>query len=86
MDASHLAVRDITRDRAPVYVRSIRADDKGRLAAFHRRLSAESVYFRFFEFKGELSPSDLRYLTELDFERRVALVATLEEGVIRLRL
>lgn len=78
MDASHVAVKDFTREGAPVYVRSIRADDKGRLAAFHRRLSAESVYLRFFEFKGELSPSDLRYLTELDFERRVALVATLD--------
>lgn len=77
MDASHVAVDDVTRQGNPVRVRSIRADDKARLAAFHQRLSAESVYFRFFEFKGELSPSDLRYLTELDFEKRVALVATL---------
>jgi RimJ/RimL family protein N-acetyltransferase len=77
VDASHVAVTDITRQGAPLYVRSIRADDKSRLAAFHRRLSEESVYFRFFEFKRELSPSDLRYLTELDFEQRVALVATL---------
>ncbi|HEY6223557.1 MAG TPA: GNAT family N-acetyltransferase [Gemmatimonadales bacterium] len=77
MDASHVAVNDISREGAPLHVRSIRADDKARLAAFHRRLSTESVYLRFFEFKRELSPSDLRYLTELDFEQRVALVATL---------
>lgn len=75
---NHLVTRDVLRDAAPVYVRAISPADQPRLAAFHRRLSAESVYFRFFEFKGELSPADLRYLTELDFEKRVALVATLD--------
>ncbi|HXI94942.1 MAG TPA: hypothetical protein VNG04_02345 [Candidatus Acidoferrum sp.] len=34
------------------------------------------MYLRFFDFKNELSEKDLHYLTELDFDRRVALVAT----------
>jgi len=77
MNASAFTVQESTRDGAPLYIRAIRPDDQQRLAKFHRRLSPESVYFRFFEIKQELSEADLHYLTELDFERRVALVATL---------
>src|SRR5262249_20696598 len=39
-----------------------------------------SVYFRFFQTKQRLSDEELRYFTELDFTRDVALVATLREG------
>ncbi len=78
LSAGSFATDDATRDGAPVRIRSIGLGDKSRLAAFHGRLSTESVYFRFFEFKRELSARDLRYLTELDFDRRVALVATLD--------
>jgi len=77
IEGNHLVTQDILRDGTPVFVRNIAPADQPGLSAFHRRLSPESVYFRFFEFKGDLSPADLRYLTELDFEKRVALVATL---------
>lgn len=77
MDAGGYGARDALRDGNPVWVRAIRPDDKQRLAEFHARLSPESVYLRYFEFKPVLSPGDLAYLTELDFDRRVALVATL---------
>ena len=80
MEALHYAADDVLRDGASVRIRAIRAEDQARLAAFHRRLSPESVYLRFFEYKQALSPKDLRYLTELDFDRRVALVATLAGG------
>ncbi len=78
MDAGEYAARDMMKDGDAVYIRAIRPDDQPALATFHRRLSTESVYFRFFEFKQELSEKDLSYLTELDFDRRVALVATLD--------
>jgi GNAT superfamily N-acetyltransferase len=68
---------DVLRDGAPVRVRAIRPEDKDRLTAFHGRLSPESVYLRYFEYKPILSERDLRYLTELDFHDRVALIATL---------
>lgn len=77
MDANRYAVQDILRDGAPVWVRAMRPDDKSALSHFHGRLSPESVYLRYFEYKPVLSDRDLRYLTELDFDRRVALVATL---------
>lgn len=77
MDAQAYAAADVLRDGTPVWVRAIRPDDNQRLAQFHGRLSPESVYLRYFEYKPVLSPRDLAYLTELDFDRRVALVATL---------
>jgi GNAT superfamily N-acetyltransferase len=77
MDVGMYAAEEVLRDGARVWIRAIRPDDKERLAQFHARLSPESVYFRFFEFKRTLSPQDLRHFTELDFTRRVGLVATL---------
>lgn len=76
-EGNHLVTQDMLRDGSSVLVRNISPADQARLAAFHQRLSVESVYLRFFEFKSVLSAADLRYLTELDFENRVALVATL---------
>ena len=77
MEARHYAARDVLRDGAPVWVRAIQPADKQRLSEFHGRLSPESVYMRYFEYKPALSPRDLGYLTEIDYDRRVALVATL---------
>lgn len=77
MDARRYAAEDVLRDGAPVWIRAIQPEDRERLAQFHGRLSPETVYLRYFEYKPVLSPRDLSYLTELDYERRVALVATL---------
>jgi ribosomal protein S18 acetylase RimI-like enzyme len=77
MDVRNYVAEEVLRDGAPVRIRTIQPADKTRLAEFHRRLSPESVYFRFFEYKRALTERDLRYLTEVDFDRRVALVATL---------
>lgn len=77
MEARHYAAEDVLRDGAPVWIRALQPEDRERLAQFHGRLSPESVYMRYFEYKPVLSPQDLGYLTELDYNRRVALVATL---------
>jgi GNAT superfamily N-acetyltransferase len=77
MRAKFYTTQDVLRDGTPLWIRAIRPDDKERLTQFHGRLSPETVYFRYFELKPVLSERDLRYLTELDFRDRVALVATL---------
>jgi RimJ/RimL family protein N-acetyltransferase len=77
MEPGTYQATDALRDGSPVLVRAIRPEDKDRLTAFHARLSPESVYLRYFEYKPVLSPRDLRYLTEIDFHDRVALVASL---------
>jgi ribosomal protein S18 acetylase RimI-like enzyme len=76
MDAKTYRTQDVLREGGPVWIRAMRPDDKALLSQFHARLSTESVYLRYFEFKPLLSHRDLQYLTELDFARRVALVAT----------
>lgn len=68
------------RDGSAIRIRAIRPDDKQRLLGHFSRLSAESVYQRFFGAKKILTPEDLVHFTELDFVDAVGLVATLGEG------
>lgn len=63
-----------------VHVRAIRPDDTERLVAFHRQLSPESIIFRFFHFVPELPLQDAQRFTHVDYETRMALVATREVG------
>jgi acetyltransferase len=67
------------RDGTVVEIRPIRADDKGRLAAGHARLSPESQRRRYLAAKPRLTANDLRYLTEVDGHDHVALIAVLAE-------
>jgi RimJ/RimL family protein N-acetyltransferase len=64
-------------DGTEVRLREIRASDKALLAAGHARLSEESRLRRFLGSKPRLTPSDLRYLTEVDGVNHYALVAVL---------
>jgi GNAT superfamily N-acetyltransferase len=69
--------RDVTRDGCIVDLRAIRPDDKKRLCEHFRSLSPTSAYFRFFSPKRRISERELAGLTELDFLRKVTLVATM---------
>jgi GNAT superfamily N-acetyltransferase len=80
IDARSYSQEDRLLDGRPVLLRAIRPEDKTELLAAFHRLSPESVYLRFFQAKKELSDEELRYLTELDFESHVALLAIVEEG------
>ncbi|MDX2169703.1 MAG: GNAT family N-acetyltransferase, partial [Deltaproteobacteria bacterium] len=75
--AATLEMDRVLRDGGSVHLRAIRPDDKQRLVDHFSHLSARSVYFRFFRVKKRLSDDELREFTELDFVRRVAVVATL---------
>ena len=55
-------------------LRPIRADDERKLRAFHRYLSADSIYRRYFSFHPELSDDEVRHLTHVDYQDRLALV------------
>lgn len=69
----------VLHDGTKVSVRAIRADDKELLRIAFERLSPRSVYQRFFHYVTELTPGDLRQLTELDFRDHIGLVLTIEE-------
>ena len=70
----------LLRDGGSVHVRAIRADDDERLTRFHRKLSPASIIFRFFHYFPELPAADAQRFTHVDYESRMALVATTGEG------
>lgn len=66
------------RSGVSITIRAIRFTDKDGIARAFSRLDPESIYTRFFQAKGALSDQELKTATEIDFEKVVALVATLE--------
>lgn len=64
------------RDGRHVWFRSIEPADAERLRAFHRRLSAETQRLRFFTPMRELSPKMAEYFSNVDGEKRRAIVVT----------
>ncbi|TXT26613.1 MAG: GCN5-related N-acetyltransferase [Rhodocyclaceae bacterium] len=65
-------------DGSPVTIRPIRADDKPLEQDFVQHLSADSRYKRFMSTLKELPPGKLKYLTEIDYVRHLALVAIIQ--------
>jgi GNAT superfamily N-acetyltransferase len=71
---------DKLKDGRTVEVRAICPEDKSLLEEGMHHLSKQSLYFRFFIFKNDLSSKELDYFTNLDFVSHVALLAGLFEN------
>jgi RimJ/RimL family protein N-acetyltransferase len=67
--------RTVLRDGSHVLIRPVRSTDAPLLADGFTRLSATSRWMRFLTPKKELSPAELRYLTDLDHHDHEALGA-----------
>lgn len=63
-------------------IRTITPEDADALRAFHRTLSPETVYRRFFAPHPELSEKEARRFCELDPETQMALVAEIDGQMI----
>ena len=72
----------VLRDGGVAHVRPIVPSDADRLRRFHAGQSAESIYFRFFAPLKTLSDKDVARFTQVDYDWRVALVATVHEEII----
>ncbi len=70
------------RDGGVVRFRPIKPEDSKKLHEFFHRLGPESRYFRFFRVKKDLSPEELEYFTNVDYEDRMAFVAVHEGNII----
>ncbi len=70
------------KDGSTVELRPIKATDRDALDAFHKRQSQESIYFRFFRYRPELSDKELDYFTQVDYEDRMAFVALLGQELV----
>jgi RimJ/RimL family protein N-acetyltransferase len=64
----------VLRDGRRCEVRPITADDASALTAFHARLSAKSIYFRFFAPYPVLTADDVERFTVVDYRDRFAVV------------
>jgi acetyl coenzyme A synthetase (ADP forming)-like protein len=64
----------VLRDGEVAHVRPITPDDGQLLLDFFETLGPESRYFRFFRVKRQLDPEEVRFFTNVDYERRMALV------------
>jgi len=67
-------------DGSEVLIRPIRAEDAAMEQDFVQHLSPESRYRRFMSTLNELPPGKLKYLTEVDYVRHLALVAVVRQG------
>jgi len=65
----------LLRDGTRLEVRPIRPDDADALVALHSRLSADTIYRRYFGVRHHLDPADVDRFTRVDGRTRFALVA-----------
>lgn len=68
--------RDVTLgDGSRLRLRPVRPDDEERLISFHDRLSGQTAYQRFFNVMKHLPRASAHFLANVDYRRRLALVA-----------
>ncbi|WP_416140635.1 GNAT family N-acetyltransferase [Halomonas sp. HK25] len=58
-----------------VEVRPIRAEDAPLITNFHHQLSEESIRFRYFHNKSDLTQRDLSMLSHINYDRQMAFIA-----------
>lgn len=66
------------RDGTVVRIRPIRPDDAPRLQAGFSRLSPESIFLRFLDFRKELPDAEAAALATVDYRTQMAFVACLD--------
>ncbi|MDD6792119.1 MAG: GNAT family N-acetyltransferase, partial [Thermobifida fusca] len=69
-------------DGGTAHIRPITPDDATLLQEFHSRLSPETIYYRFFAPYPKLSSRDVERFTKVDYEDRVALIATISDAMV----
>lgn len=64
----------------PLTLRPVRPEDAVAHQAFFQSLSPEDIHFRMFGMMRELAPNQLARLTQIDYAREMALIATRGQG------
>ena len=80
LDARTYLASETLRNGLAIRIRALRPDDGERIVEAFNKLEPETIYTRFFRYKKDVSEADLKMIREMDFEHRVALVATLIEN------
>ncbi|MCC6724149.1 MAG: GNAT family N-acetyltransferase [Saprospiraceae bacterium] len=71
------------KDGRKALLRPIRPEDEPMEAEMFKNLSDQSLYFRFFGFKPKVNHDFLSRLTQIDYDREIALIVDIEEGETR---
>ncbi|WP_097460527.1 bifunctional acetate--CoA ligase family protein/GNAT family N-acetyltransferase [Mangrovitalea sediminis] len=61
-----------------VTVRPIRAEDEPEHIEFHERQSAESIRYRFFQYRKHFSHEDVVQMVQIDYDREMVFIANAE--------
>lgn len=69
-------------DGGTMAVRPIRPDDAELIVRFHERQSPESIYFRFFSPRPQLSERDVERFTHVDYVDRMAFVGLIGDELV----
>ncbi|MFI0350586.1 GNAT family N-acetyltransferase [Actinomadura sp. 9N407] len=69
-------------DGGTAHLRPITEEDAELLRSFYARLSPESIYYRFFSPRPRLSDREVEHFTTVDYDRRVALIATIGGAMV----
>lgn len=86
---SHMAIHPYPNDLIETYelsdgtevtVRPVRPEDASITQEFVRNLSTQSKYFRFMQHIRELTPKTLVRMTQIDYDREMTFVATIEKN------
>ena len=77
-EASKYSAVEMLRNGRRVEIRALRPDDRAGLVAAVGRVSAQSLFRRFFAAKRGFSEQEIAYFVNVDFINHVALVAVVE--------
>jgi RimJ/RimL family protein N-acetyltransferase len=79
-DLRNYSATQVLANGTTILIRAVRPDDKPRFRTAFASLDRDSIYKRFLSYKKELTDADLEHATDVDFDRVVALVATVGSG------
>ena len=70
----------VLRNGTAILIRAVQSGDKMLFRAAFHNMDRDSIYTRFMGFKKDLTEAELEQATNVDFDRVVALVATVGSG------
>ena len=79
IDAANYLATETLRDGRTITIRAQRPEDLDGWRAALARTSAETLHFRFFAVKREVSEKESHYFLDIDFVKHVALVVVADE-------
>jgi GNAT superfamily N-acetyltransferase len=80
IDTRHYVAAETLKGGLAVTVRALRRDDRDRVARAVRGLDRESIYYRLFSYRNDLTEAGLDRIMRYDPDREVALVVTTGSG------